>query len=93
MEVLINHKSDSQPLDVPQANEFEIDGENSWKNESKRRKVAIETPSGLEEKEKFKCDICNTNFKSKQGMKGHIATIHEGKKQFNVRLALVTRAI
>ena len=30
----------------------------------------------------FKCDICNAEFTSKHGMKGHIATIHGGKKAF-----------
>ena len=31
-----------------------------------------------EGKKPFKCDICNAQFTSKNGMKGHIATIHEG---------------
>ena len=36
----------------------------------------------MNKRKKIKCDICNAEFKSKHGMKGHIATIHEGKKQF-----------
>ena len=35
-----------------------------------------------ERKKPFKCEICNAEFTSKHGMKGHIATIHEGKKLF-----------
>ena len=36
----------------------------------------------MKERKKYKCNICNVEIKSKQGMKGHIATIHERKKEF-----------
>ena len=41
--------------------------ENAWKNEAKRRKVSVKTAPGQRGKEKFKCNICKTNF-------GHKAT-------------------
>ena len=44
------------------------------------------TASVQEGMEQFKCEICDTKFKSKKGMKVHIATIHEGKKQFKCDL-------
>ena len=33
----------------------------------------------IEGKKQFKCDICNAEFTSKHGMRGHIVRIHEGK--------------
>ena len=35
-----------------------------------------------EGKKPFKCNICDTNFASKQGLNTHIATVHEGKKPY-----------
>ena len=31
----------------------------------------------------IKCDICSSLFKTKNRMKRHIASVHEGKKPFN----------
>ena len=30
----------------------------------------------------FKCDICGLSFAGKLQLKGHIASVHEGKKRF-----------
>ena len=79
------HETDSQPLDIPEAEELEIKfpGEkNTWKNDSKRRKVLIKTATSYEGKEKFKCDVCDTNFGQRGNLKRHVATVHKGKKQY-----------
>ena len=61
------------------------DVEDICENESKkakRIKVSTKTSSGIEVKEQFKCNICNANFGQKDHLNIHVATVHEGKKQF-----------
>ena len=42
-------------------------------------------------KEPFKCDICDYRYSQKSHMIRHAASVHEGKKPFNVKFA--TRAV
>ena len=84
-ELDIKQEPDSQPLVIPEAKEIEIkqpDEEKNWENVSKRRKISIRTTSDHEEKEKYKCDICNANFGQKSNFRTHVTTVHEGKKTF-----------
>ena len=85
MNLLTKPDSKYQPLVVPEAKELGIkhpDKENTWKNESKRRKMSIKATPEHKGQKQFKCDICNAEFISKQRMKGHIAIVHEGKREF-----------
>ena len=45
---------------------------------SLNRHLNINAATVHEEKNAFKCGICNAEFSSKPCMKGHITTIHEG---------------
>ena len=37
-------------------------------------------------KKSFQCEICNSHFKQKHGLKSHISSVHEGKKPFQCDL-------
>ena len=56
---------------------YHPDIENSSNNVSKRNKA-----SGNKGNEHFKCDTCNVKFGQKTDLNKHVATVHEGKKQF-----------
>ena len=81
----IKEEPEPQPSVIHETKELEInhqEEENGWKNESKRRKVSIQTSSDHEEKKKFKCDICDVNFGCKGTLNRHVTTVHDGKKRF-----------
>ena len=40
----------------------------------------------------FQCDKCNSFFKSKQNMKWHMESVHEGKKQFQCSICSASLA-
>ena len=69
---------------IPEANErkrIHPSKENSWENESKRKKVSIKKTSVHVGKKQFKCEICNANFALKGNWKIHVDTAHR-EKQF-----------
>ena len=86
MDLLTKHVSEYQPLVVSVAKELGIkhpDEENTWKNDSKRRKMSITTTSEHKGHKQFKCDICNAIYGRRGNLNKHVATVHEGSKQFN----------
>ena len=86
------YEQDDQALLIPEAKrklEIYPDKEINWRNESKRRKVSMNTPSVNEGKKQFKCDICNANFGQKSILNKHVGMVHEGKKQFKCKICTV----
>ena len=47
-------------------------------------KMKVKDSSVLEKR--HKCDICDYFFITKQSLKGHIESVHEGKKPFNCKI-------